>query len=75
MRQGSSLNLLMHSKFHPNMFQQFTAIIPGGRIYLRSYSINICIVGVYGLNLSSVASCQGMRLGRISRQLATLDKL
>jgi hypothetical protein len=57
------------------MFQQFIAIIPGGRIYLRSYASTICVVDVYGLNLSRAARGQGMRLGRIPRELVTLDKL
>jgi hypothetical protein len=36
----------MHSKFYPSMFQQFTAIIRGSYCP-RSYSSNICVVGVY----------------------------
>jgi hypothetical protein len=41
----------MHSKSYPNMFQQFIAIIMGS-YYLRSYSDNICIVDIYGLQFA-----------------------
>jgi hypothetical protein len=37
--------LLMYSKFTPNMFRQMVAIFRGRRC-LRSYSSNVCILGV-----------------------------
>jgi hypothetical protein len=57
MSPGSSMIYLCIPNFTPACFNNSLSS-SGGRIYLRSYPNNICVVDVYGLRF--VANCRGM---------------